>query len=383
VKRKRLVVTTGTRGRPGPATPGVLPSPATGRGEVRTRATPVPAGPRDPVTFTGDSVDLHVELAPARPGRLRLAHPLLVAAGGAGYGVELMGASGASPPAAIITRGLSARAQPNPPAPQMALLGGSVPEGIGLLTSLAPQGPTLETVLERHAGAWAAWEVPVVVNLWADSAAGFGSLARALDGQPGVAGVELDLSCSDRHAGGSAFGWSAGAAASAVRAARAETDLPLIAKLPPNAPDVRSIALAVTDAGADAISATGRLPALAVDRRRRRALPAAGGGGLSGAALKPVALRCVNEIAQVTSVSIIGVGGVACLEDVLDYLLAGASAVGMATAVLADPGLPGRLAGSLRDWCAAQGLASPRDIVGAALPRRTRRRGGSGLRQRP
>jgi dihydroorotate dehydrogenase (NAD+) catalytic subunit len=330
-----------------------------------------------------EPVDLAVELAPARPGRLRLAHPLLVAAGGAGLGVELMEATASASPGAIVTRGLAARAQSGAPAPQMALVGGSVPEGIGLLTSFAPQGPALETVLERHAGAWAAWEVPVIVSLWAESAAGFGSLARALDGQPGVAGVELDLSCPDRHAGGSSFGCSAGAAASAVRAARDETDLPLIAKLPPNAADVRAVALAVVEAGADAISATGRLPAMGVDRRWGRALPAAGSGGLSGPALKPVALRCVHEIAQVTSVPIIGVGGVACLEDVLDYLLAGASAVATATAVLADPELPGRLADELRDWCAAQGLASPHDIVGAALPRRARRRSGSGLRQRP
>jgi dihydroorotate dehydrogenase (NAD+) catalytic subunit len=136
--------------------------------------------------------------------------------------------------------------------------------------------------------------------------------------------------------------------------------------------DVRVIARAVEAGGADAISAINTLSGLALDRQRRRPLLGNTYGGLSGPAIKPVALRIVYEVAQTVRLPIVAVGGVTELDDVLDYLLAGASAVQVGTAIFADPGLPVRLAEELAAWCAAEGLASHRELIGAALPRRDR-----------
>lgn len=313
------------------------------------------------------------ELAPARAAGLRLEHPILVAAGGAGYGVELLGAVEGALPAAIVTRGTSLSARPGNPPPRMAAL----PDG--LLHAVGHPNPGIEAVLERYGRRWAASDVPVIVNVCAETAGSFGEVVRALDLRPGVGAVELDLGCSDRGHGGRPFGVSAGPAEMATVAARAATDLPLIVKLTPAAPDVREVARAVAAAGADVISACGGLTGLAIDREAGAAALGTAYGTLSGPALKPVSLRVVYEIAQVVSIPVIGIGGVATLEDVLDYLAAGATAVGLATAALADPELPGRLSTQLEGWMARHGIARVDELVGTALPRRRDRgsvRGG-------
>ncbi len=159
------------------------------------------------------------------------------------------------------------------------------------------------------------------------------------------------------------------ASETATVAARAATDLPLIVKLTAAAPDVRAVARAVAAAGADVISATAPLPALALERSRDGALLGTAYGGLSGPALKPIGLRVTYEIAQAVKVPVIGVGGVVTLDDVLDYLAAGASAVGLATAALGDPSLPGRLGAELAAWCGLHGVGLG-ELIGRALPRR-------------
>jgi len=188
--------------------------------------------------------------------------------------------------------------------------------------------------------------------------------------QPEVAGLELDLACADRGRGGLPIGLDLEASELATLAARAATDLPLVVKLSPLALDAREIARAVAAAGADAISAVGPLPALLIDDDRRRARLGTSYGGISGPALKPVALRVVYEIAQVVRIPIIGIGGISSLDDVLDFLAAGATAVGLATATLADPTLPGRLGAELETWRRNHGISEHRELVGTALPRR-------------
>jgi dihydroorotate dehydrogenase (NAD+) catalytic subunit len=312
-----------------------------------------------------------------RAGGLRLAHPVLVAAGGGGYAVELIEAAAGAPPAAVVTRSTTLRARPGNPAPRMT----AIPAG--LLSSVGLQNPGVDGVLERYAPRWAGEDVPVIVSICADSAEDIAALARTLDLRPGVAGIELNLACPDRSREGRAIGLDVEASETATVAARATTELPLIVKLTPAATDIREVARAVAAAGADAIGAVDLLPGLAVDRERDTAAGTARGtalgtgyGGISGPLLKPVALRAVYDIAQVVRIPIIGIGGTSTLEDVLDYLAAGASAVGLATAALADPLLPGRLGQELAEWCASQGLGSHREVIGRALPRR-RDRGGA------
>jgi dihydroorotate dehydrogenase (NAD+) catalytic subunit len=154
-------------------------------------------------------------------------------------------------------------------------------------------------------------------------------------------------------------------------------------KLSPAATDVRGIAKRIADAGADSISAVNTLPGMALDRVRRRPLLGNVYGGLSGPALKPVALRVVYEVAQTVKIPIVAIGGIGSLDDVLDFLYAGASAVQVGTAVFADPVLPLRLADELAEWCAAQGHASHREIVGTALPARRGKPSVKGVEYRP
>ena len=253
---------------------------------------------------------------------LVLANPVLAASGPYGYGVEVAELVDLPRLGGLVTRGTSLKPRGGQAAPRTA----EVPAG--LLVGVGLQHAGLEQVLERYAGTWARWPVPVIVNLCGESASELGDAARLLDGVPGVAGVEVNLSCGG---GARVFGLDASAAASAIGAVRRATELPVIAKLTAAAGDVRAVAKAVEDAGADAISAINTLPGLAVAADRSG--PALGSvyGGISGPALKPVALRVVFEVAQAVDVPVIGIGGVATIDDVLDLLAVGAVAVGVAS----------------------------------------------------
>jgi dihydroorotate dehydrogenase (NAD+) catalytic subunit len=303
-----------------------------------------------------------IDLAPRRPAGLRLRHPVVVAAGGAGYGNELLDAVGEVTPGAIVTRSTTREPRSGNPPPRMV----AAPHG--LLSSVGLQNPGLDAVLRRQSTRWAASDVPVIVSICGEIVDDIAALARTLDMQPDVAGVELNLACPDRGRSGQPIGLDVEASEIATVAARAATDLPLVVKLTAATPDVRAVARAVAAAGADAISAIAPVAALSLDSDRGSAALGTAYGGLTGPAVKPVALRVVYEIAQVVHIPIIGCGGVATLDDVLDMLAAGATAVGIATAALADPWLPGRMGEELLSWCRERGLSDSSTLVGAALP---------------
>lgn len=305
-----------------------------------------------------------VDLAPRRRGGLRLRSPILIASGGAGYGNELLAAVGSQLPGAIVTRSTTLDARPGAPPPRLAM----APRG--LLSSVGLDNPGIDVVLRRQAPRWAAADVPILVSICADNAEDIAVLAGVLDVQPGVAGIELNLSCPDRGRRGLPIELDIEASETATVSARAATDLPLVVKLGAGSPDVRAVARAVAAAGADAIAAIDGLAALGIHGSGSGTTLGSGYGRLSGPALRPVGLRVVYEIAQVLRIPIIGVGGVSTLRDVLDYLAAGASAVGLATAALGDPRLPAVLASELAAWCRASNLSSYREAIGTALPRR-------------
>jgi dihydroorotate dehydrogenase (NAD+) catalytic subunit len=305
----------------------------------------------------GRPVDLSVDL-----GRgLVLANPVVAAAGSMGYGVEAADAADLERLGAIVTRGTTLRPRPGHPAPRTVLVPAGLLHGVGL------QNPGIEAVLERYAPTWARWRVPVIVNVGGESGAELADLVRRLEGVPGVAGVEINLSAVSGR-GGVAAGLDAASAGTVVAAVRRATELPVIAKLTAAASDVRAVARACEEAGADAISAINTLPGLALAPDRRGPALGSGYGGISGASLRPVALRVVYEVAQAVDVPIVGIGGVASVDDALDLLAAGASAVGVGVAALADPMLPVRLADELADACRTLALASAADLVGTALP---------------
>ena len=308
----------------------------------------------------GSGVDLTVDL-----GRgLVLRNPFLVASGTFGYGTEYADVVDVERLGAICSKGTTLRPRQGNPPPRVT----ETPAG--MLNSIGLQNPGVDGVLDKYGPTWASWNVPVIVNVAGESVEDYVEVARRLDGQPGVAGIELNISCPNVGAGGLQFALDAGAASQVTAAVRRATDLPLMVKLSPAATDVRGIARGIEDAGADAISAVNTLPGLAIDRVRRRPLLGNTFGGLSGPALKPVALRVVYEVAQVVKIPIVAIGGVGSLDDVLDYLMCGAVAVQVGTAVFADPVLPLKLADELAAWCTAHGLVSHRELVGTALPQR-------------
>jgi dihydroorotate dehydrogenase (NAD+) catalytic subunit len=309
----------------------------------------------------GAQVALEVDL-----GRgLVLRNPLLAAAGSFGYGVEVADQVDLARLGAIVTRGTTVRPGNGHPAPRLV----EVPAG--MLSATGLQNPGIEVVLDRYAPAWMGWPVPVILNLGGASVGEFAELVRRIEGVPGVAALELNLSCPNGARAGTAFGLDAGSAGALVTAVRRGTELPLIAKLTPAAADVRSIARAVEDAGADAIAAVNTMPGLALAPGRERLALGAGYGGLCGPALRPIALRVVYEVAGAVEIPVIGIGGVARIDDVLDMMAVGADAVGVGVAALAEPMLPVRLADALADACRARGVASVAALVGSALPSRS------------
>jgi len=223
----------------------------------------------------------------------------------------------------------------------------------------------------------------VLVNVAGESVADYVEVARRLDGVPGVAGIELNISCPNVGRGGLQFAIDAGAAGEVTAAVRRVTDLPLLVKLSPNVSDVRPIARAIADAGADALTAINTLSGIAVAPSRDRPLLGNIFGGLSGPAIKPVALRIVYEAAQAVDIPIIGIGGITELGDVLDFLAVGAVAVQVGTAIFADPTLPIRLVDELAGECRRRGLGSYRDLVGTALPRKPGASSAKGVEYRP
>ena len=368
----------------------------TSRSEVLTRAAPRTAPalrPRRPsrsgpdgaspdVTVTplaepAPALDLSVDLAPGRPGALVLRNPILVASGTFGYGVEYGEVVDVQELGAICCKGTTLKPRTGNQPPRVT----ETPAG--MLNSIGLQNPGVDGVIERYAPLWARWRVPVIVNVAGESIEDYVAVVQRLDGVPGVTGVELNISCPNVGKGGLQFAVDPEAAGAVTRAVRRATDLPLMVKLSPNVADVRAIARAIEAAGADAISAINTLSGMAVDRDRRRPLLGATYGGLSGPAIKPVALRVVYEVAQSVAIPIVAIGGIASLDDVLDFLLAGASAVQVGTANFGDPALALRVVHELREHCGALGLASHLSLVGAALPKGRERPSVKGVEYRP
>ncbi len=323
------------------------------------------------------AVDLSVDLAPRRPGRLVLQNPVLVASGTFGYGVEYGEVVDVERLGAICCKGTTLKPRTGNPPPRVTETPG------GMLNSIGLQNPGVDAVIERYAPLWAGWQVPVLVNVAGESIDDYVGVVQRLDGVPGVAGIELNISCPNVGKGGLQFAVDRDAAAAVTAAVRRATDLPLLVKLSPNVTDIRPIARAIEDAGADAITAINTLSGIAVDRRTGRPLLGNVYGGLSGPAIRPVGLRIVYEVAQVVSIPVVAIGGVGALDDVLDYLAVGAIAVQVGTAIFADPEVPLRLVDELRAYCAARGLSSHLPLVGTALPARPGRPSAKGVEYRP
>jgi len=254
---------------------------------------------------------------------LRLRSPVLVASGTFGYGFDAPQVDRIAL-GAIVTKGTTLRPHE-----------GNVPNRIaetpsGMLNAIGLQNPGVDHVARVYAPVWASWNVPVIVNVAGDAIDEYVAVAERLDSVPGIAGLELNISCPN-VANGLQFGVDPDQAAKLTSAVRAVTRLTLIVKLTPNVTDVVAIARAVEDAGADAVSAINTYVGMAIDVRRRRPVLSRESGGLSGPAIKPLALHAVWQVAQAVRIPVIGIGGIMTPGDALEFLLAGAVAVQLGT----------------------------------------------------
>ena len=303
---------------------------------------------------------LSVNLAPHHPDGLTLRHPLAAAAGTFGYGTEYARLVDLEQLGAIFSKGTTLRPRRGAPPPRVVETPAGMLNGVGL------QNPGVDAVVREKAPIWARWTVPVVVNVAGETIDEYIKVAQALDGAPGVAAIELNISCPNQAAGGMIFGCDPAMAAEVTREVRAACSLPLIVKLSPNVTDIRPIAAAVEEAGADAITLINTLLGMAIDIERRRPFLGNVTGGLSGPAIKPVAVRMVYQAAGVVSIPIIGAGGILSAEDVVEFLLAGATAVQIGTAHFAEPRAIPQILGDLALWLGRRGVGDVHELIGAA-----------------
>ncbi len=325
-------------------------------GAVITEVRAVPHAP--PETLPEHGVDLSVEAARG----LWLKNPVLTASGTFGQGVEYAELIDVGRLGAIVNKGTTPRARPGNPQYRIA----ETPAGI--LNSIGLENPGAEEVARKYGKVWAKLGVPVIVNVAGYSVDDYVFVVEALDGTPGVIAFELNVSCPNVE-GGMLFGTDPQLAAQVTRGVKDATDKPVIVKLTPNAPNVVAVAQACEAAGADGLTAINTVLGMRIDVAKRRPMLGTGSGGLSGPALRPIAVHLTYQVAQAVSIPIIGAGGVTNANDALEFLMAGASAVQVGTATFADPTAPLTVIEGLASYVRAQGLASIRDIIGVALPR--------------
>ncbi len=233
----------------------------------------------------------------------------------------------------------------------------------GMLNCIGLENPGVDEFVSRILPGLAAYDTPIIVNIAGATTDEFAELARRLS-VPGVAGLELNISCPNVKEGGIAFGTDCASAAAVVTAVRRNTILPVITKLSPNVTDIVSIAKAAEDAGSDAVSLINTLLGMSIDIRRWR--PELGNvlGGLSGPAIKPVALRMVWQVARAVKCPVIGLGGIMTAEDAIEFLLAGASAVAVGTANFVNPRASVEIAEGIRDYLVERGIKHVSELVG-------------------
>ena len=308
-----------------------------------------------------NSPNLRVQLAPRHPEGLILSNPVIIASGIAGYGIEYGEIADIQKLGAIICKGTTLMPKEGNAQPRLVETAG------GLLNSIGLENIGVDALIGEKAPVWAGWRVPVIVNVAGETIDEYVAVTSKLEGVPGISGVELNISCPNVSAGGIEFGVDPELAARVTSAVKAATTLPLIVKLSPNVTDIKEIALAVEEAGADAISLINTLKGMAIDIDQRK--PCLGNivGGFSGPAIKPVALYMVFETARVVRIPVIGCGGIACAEDVLEFIMAGATAVQIGTASLTDPQLGLNVLEGIENFLRQNGVQNLTELISIAL----------------
>jgi len=305
-------------------------------------------------------MNLSVQLAPKHRQGLRLTNPVMTASGTFGYGTEYSHLFDIQKLGAIVCKGTTLEPREGNPQPRLA------ETASGLLNSIGLQNIGVKALIREKAPIWASWQVPVIVNIAGETVDDYARLAGELDGVAGISAIEVNISCPNIKAGGAEFGADPESAAKVTAAVKAATSLPILVKLTPNTSDIAKIALAVAEAGADAISLINTLKGMAIDITKRRPLLGNITGGLSGPAIKPVALYMVYEVAGAVELPIIGYGGITTASDAIEFIMAGASAVQVGTANLTNPRAPFDVLEGIEQFMKKEGIKDITDLIGAA-----------------
>ena len=263
-------------------------------------------------------------------GGMKLRGPVLAASGTFGYGTEVPLLDRRSL-GGMVSKGIFLKPRAGTPPPRI------VETPSGMLNAIGLQGPGVDALIRDYAPQWASWDFPVLVNINGESVAEYGELTSRLDGVPGVAGFEINISCPNVEQGGLYFGNDPTAAAAVTEAVRKRTSLPVWVKLTPMVTDIGVIARAVESAGADALSAVNTFVGMSIDLNARRPRLSFRTGGLSGPAIRPLAVHLAHQAARAVRIPVVGIGGIMRAEDALEFLVAGCAAVQVGTATFVNP----------------------------------------------
>lgn len=301
--------------------------------------------------------DLQVNL-----GGVEMPNPVAVASGTFGYGSEYADLVDIRALGAVIVKGIRWSPWPGNPPPRLLEVPGGLVNAIGL------QGPGVAGFIREHLPFLRDAGVTVIVNIWGDSEAEYARVAERLSLEPGIHGIELNVSCPNVAHGGAAFGADPQVLASLVREVRRHCTLPLIPKLAPNVPNIADFARAAEDGGADALSLINTLPAMVIDIERRQPVLGNRVGGLSGIGMHPVAVKLVYDAARAVELPILAMGGIVDPREAIEFLLAGAWAVAVGTANFTDPSTALRVRDGIRDYLLRAGMDSVAALRTALKP---------------
>lgn len=292
-------------------------------------------------------------------GSLELQNPVMTASGTFGYAREFENLMNLHRLGAVIVKGISLDPRPGNPPPRI------VETSCGMLNAIGLQNVGVDRFIKEKIPYLEGLNVPVIVNILGDSIDEYKEITKRLSGVDAVAGIEVNISCPNVKKGGVAFGTDPKMAAAVTSAVKEESSVPVMVKLSPNVSDVTAVAKAVEDGGADSVSLINTLIGMAIDLPSRKPVLANVIGGLSGPAIKPVALRMVYQVAQAVSIPVIGIGGIENAEDALEFILAGATAVQIGTANFINPRASEDVVQGISDYVVDEKLRSIRELIGA------------------
>lgn len=295
-------------------------------------------------------------------GKLRMQNPVTVASGTFGYGAEYAKLMDVNQLGAVTVKGIRLNPVPGNPTPRTA------ETTSGMLNAIGLQGPGVNGFIKKYWPFLRDLKVPTIINIWGTTVEEYAEVAKRFDALGGVGALELNVSCPNIKEGGAQFGTDCKLLAQVVAACRKATTLPLITKMSPNVPSIAPFAKAAEENGSDALAVTNSFPAMAIDIHTRKPKLANVTGGLTGPAIKPIAVKLVWEAAKAVKIPIIGMGGIQNADDAIEFLMAGATAVAVGTANFYEPQTALQVIAGIRSFMEKKKISDVKQIIGSFQP---------------